>query len=59
MVLSGGGNDIKSSTTESIGFIATHELSWYQKSSRINEIDVNVSTTIPSRYANGCNRFFD
>ena len=35
-------NDIKSSTTESIGFIATHELSWYQKSERINEIDVFV-----------------
>ena len=35
-------NDIKSSTTESIGFIATHELSWYQKSARINEIDVDV-----------------
>ena len=35
-------NDIKSSTTESIGFIATHELSWYQKSTRINEIDVDV-----------------
>jgi len=35
-------NDIKSSTTESIGFIATHELSWYQKSSRINEIDVDI-----------------
>ena len=34
--------DIKSSTTESIGFIATHELSWYQKSSRINEVDVDV-----------------
>ena len=35
-------NDIKSSTTESIGFIATHELSWYQKATRINQLDVEV-----------------
>ena len=47
MVLSAISNDIKSSTTESIGFIATHELSWYQKSSRINEIDVDVEFNYP------------
>ncbi len=35
-------NDIKSSTTESIGFIATHELNWYQQSTRTRTLDVDL-----------------
>ena len=35
-------NDIKSSTTESIGFIATHELSWYQETTRTQSLDVEI-----------------
>ena len=35
-------NDIKSSTTESIGFIATHELNWYQQATRARTLDVDL-----------------
>lgn len=35
-------NDIKSSTTESIGFIATHELNWYQEMTRTRTLDVDI-----------------
>lgn len=35
-------NDIKSSTTESIGFIATHELNWYQQSTRTRTLNVDL-----------------
>ncbi len=35
-------NDIKSSTTESIGFIATHELNWYQQATRTRTLDVDL-----------------
>lgn len=35
-------NDIKSSTTESIGFIATHELNYYQAASRVNSLGVDI-----------------
>lgn len=35
-------NDIKTSTTESIGFIATHELNWYQQATRTRTLDVDL-----------------
>ena len=35
-------NNIKSSTTESIGFIATHELNFYQVSTRTRTLDVDI-----------------
>jgi len=35
-------NDIKSETTESIGFIAVHELNYYQASTRSRNLDVDI-----------------
>jgi len=35
-------NDIKSASTESIGFVAVHQLNYYQQASRTHHLDVDI-----------------